>query len=191
MTALPKATARQHFLLAAEDVVDRFTDRPVWIRGGVGGLGGLDSVMHQHKADMTTFPATTRAAKKRAFRMANLTPADIDVAEVHDFFTGIELISYEDLGFAEPAEAYKLMEAEVTCVGGALPVNPPSGGLKAKATHRAPPEWPSAWNFFSTSCAGEAGNQVDGARIGLAHNIGGPTAVAAVTILEGPGGHGG
>jgi acetyl-CoA C-acetyltransferase len=33
---------------------------------------------------------------------------------------------------------------------------------------------------------GEAVNQVDGARIGLAHNIGGPTAVSAVTILEGP-----
>ncbi|HXL62629.1 MAG TPA: hypothetical protein VN959_18485, partial [Mycobacterium sp.] len=46
-------------VLAAEDVVDRFTDRPVWIRG----LGlGLDSVTHQHKPDMATFPATTRAA---------------------------------------------------------------------------------------------------------------------------------
>lgn len=33
-------------------------------------------------------------------------------------------------------------------------------------------------------------NQVNGARIGLAHNIGGPTAVSAVTILEGPGTHG-
>jgi hypothetical protein len=37
---------------------------------------------------------------------------------------------------------------------------------------------------------GEAINQVGGARIGLAHNIGGPTAVSAVTILEGPGNHG-
>ena len=63
--------------------------------------------------------------------MAGLTPSDIDVAEVHDFFTGIELISYEDLGFAERFEAYKLVEAEVTTVGGSLPVNP-SGGLKAK-----------------------------------------------------------
>ncbi len=63
--------------------------------------------------------------------MAGMTPTDIDVAEVHDFFTGIELISYEDLGFADRFEAYKLVEAEVTSVGGALPVNP-SGGLKSK-----------------------------------------------------------
>ncbi len=180
----PQSDGAAALLLAAEDVVDRFTDRPVWIRGV--GLG-LDSVMHQHKADMTTFPATIRAAK-RAFSMANLTPADINVAEVHDFFTGIELISYEDLGFAEPAEAYKLMEAEVTCVGGALPVNP-SGGLKAKGHPPGATGVAQCVELFD-QLRGEAGNQVDGARIGLAHNIGGPTAVAAVTILEGPGSDG-
>ena len=97
----PQSDGAAALILAAEDVVDRFTDRPVWIRGV--GLG-LDSVMHQHKRDMTTFPATVRAAKQ-AFAMAGLTPADIDVAEVHDFFTGIELISYEDLGFADRFEA--------------------------------------------------------------------------------------
>src|SRR6202011_5413007 len=123
----PQSDGAAALVLAAEDVVDRFTDRPVWVRGV--GLG-LDSVMHQHKPDMTTFPATTRAAKQ-AFAMAGMTPADVDVAEVHDFFTGIELISYEDLGFAERFGGYKLVEAEVTSVGGALPVNP-SGGPKAK-----------------------------------------------------------
>jgi acetyl-CoA acetyltransferase len=81
--------------------------------------------MHQHKRDMTTFPPTVRAAKQ-AFAMAGLTPSDVDVAEVHDFFTGIE-----HLGFADRFEGYKLLEAGVTSVGGALPVNP-SGGLKAK-----------------------------------------------------------
>ncbi len=124
----PQSDGAAALVIAAEDVVDRFTNRPVWIRGV--GLG-LDSVMHQHKGDMTTFPATVRAAKQ-AFRMAGLTPADIDVAEVHDFFTGIELISYEDLGFADRFEAYKLVETEVTSVGGALPVNTSGGGLKAK-----------------------------------------------------------
>ena len=106
----PQSDGAAALVIAAEDVVDRFTDRPVWIRGV--GLG-LDSVMHQHKPDMTTFTATVRAAKQ-AFSMAGMTPSDVDVAEVHDFFTGIELISYEDLGFAERFGAYKLVEAEVT-----------------------------------------------------------------------------
>jgi hypothetical protein len=61
---------------AVEDVVDRVTDRQV----GMCVVGiGLDSMMHQHKRHLS----------------------HVDVAEVRDFFTGIELISYEDLGFAE------------------------------------------------------------------------------------------
>ena len=176
----PQSDGAASLVLAAEDVVDRFTDRPVWIRGV--GLG-LDSVMHQHKPDMTTFPATTRAAKQ-AFAMAGMTPSDVDVAEVHDFFTGIELISYEDLGFAERFGGYKLVEAEVTSVGGALPVNP-SGGLKAKGHPPGATGVAQCVELFA-QLRGEAANQVDRARVALAHNIGGPTAVSAVTILEGP-----
>ncbi|MEU1993609.1 beta-ketoacyl synthase N-terminal-like domain-containing protein [Nocardia gamkensis] len=177
---VPQSDGAAALVLAAEDVVDRYTDSPVWIRGV--GLG-LDSVMHQHKRDMTTFPATVRAARA-AFAMAGLAPADIDVAEVHDFFTGIELISYEDLGFAERFEAHKLVEAAATTVGGVLPVNP-SGGLKTKGHPPGATGVAQCVELFE-QLRGTAVNQVDGARIGLAHNLGGPTAVSAVTILEGP-----
>jgi acetyl-CoA C-acetyltransferase len=180
----PQSDGAAALILAAEDVVDRYTDRPVWVRGV--GLG-LDSVMYAHKPDMTTFPATVRAAK-RAFTMAGLGPADVDVAEVHDYYTGIELISYEDLGFADRFGAYKLVEAEVTSVGGSLPVNP-SGGLKAKGHPPGATGVAQCVELFA-QLRGEAVNQVERARIGLAHNIGGPTAVSAVTILEGPGANG-
>ena len=87
--------------------------------------------MHQHKRDMTTFPPTVKAAKQ-AYAMAGIGPADIDVAEVHDCFTGVELIDYEDLGFCERFEALQAHRGRVTPPSaGALPVNP-SGGLKAK-----------------------------------------------------------
>ena len=177
----PQSDGAAALLLAAEDVVDRYTSRPVWIRGV--GLG-LDSVMHQHKQDMTTFPATVRAARA-AFTMAGLSPRDVDVAEVHDFFTGIELISYEDLGFAERFEGYKLLETGATSVGGTLPVNP-SGGLKTKGHPPGATGVAQCVELFE-QLRGEAANQVEGARIGLAHNLGGPTAVSAVTLLEGPG----
>ncbi|WP_040752788.1 thiolase C-terminal domain-containing protein [Nocardia transvalensis] len=177
---VPQSDGAAALILAAEDVVDRYTDRPVWVRGV--GLG-LDSVMHQHKRDMTTFPATARAARA-AFTMAGLRPSDVDVAEVHDFFTGIELISYEDLGFADRFEAHKLVEAGVTTVGGSLPVNP-SGGLKSKGHPPGATGVAQCVELFE-QLRGTAANQVEGARIGLAHNLGGPTAVAAVTILEGP-----
>lgn len=174
----PQSDGAAAVILAAEDVVDRYTDRPVWIRGF--GLG-MDRVMHQHKEDMTSFPATVRAGKA-AMSMAGMSPGDIDVAELHDCFTGVELISYEDLGFADRYEAYKLIESGDTYVGGALPVNP-SGGLKAKGHPPGATGVAQCYELFS-QLRGEATNQVDGARVGLAHNVGGPTAVAAVTIVS-------
>jgi acetyl-CoA C-acetyltransferase len=111
-------------------------------------------------------------------------PADVDVAEIRDFFTGIEIISYEDLGFAERFGGYELVEAEVTSVGGALPVNP-SGGLKAKGHPPGATGVAQCVELFA-QLRGEAVNQVDFAGVALAQNIGGPTAVSAVTILEGP-----
>ena len=173
----PQSDGAAALLLVGEELVDRYTDNPVWVRGV--GLG-LDRVMHQHKADMTTFPATVRAAK-RAFAMAGIGPDDIDVAEVHDCFTGVELIDYEDLGFCERFGAATLIESGETAVGGRLPVNP-SGGLKAKGHPPGATGVAQCVEIFE-QLRGESTNQVDGARIGLAHNIGGPTAVSAVTIL--------
>jgi acetyl-CoA C-acetyltransferase len=173
----PQSDGAAALLVVAEELVDRYTDRPVWVRGV--GLG-LDRVMHQHKRDLTTFPATRRAAE-RAFTMAGLTPADIDVAEIHDCFTGVELISYEDLGFAERFGAYKLVETGATSVGGSIPVNP-SGGLKAKGHPPGATGVAQCVELFE-QLRGAAANQVDGAQVGLAHNVGGPTAVSAVTIL--------
>ena len=174
----PQSDGAAAVILAAEDVCDRFTDNPVWVRGV--GLG-MDRVMHQHKRDMTTFPPTVKAAKA-ALGMAGLTPADVDVAEVHDCFTGVELISYEDLGFADRFEGYKIVESREHYVGGAIPINP-SGGLKAKGHPPGATGVAQCYELFN-QLRGQAENQVDGARVGLAHNIGGPTAVSAVTVLS-------
>ncbi|MCU1627816.1 MAG: putative acetyl-CoA acetyltransferase [Pseudonocardia sp.] len=174
----PQSDGAAALLLVAEDVVDRYTDRPVWVRGV--GLG-LDRVMHQHKKDMTTFPPTVKASRA-AYSMAGLGPEDIDVAEVHDCFTGVELISYEDLGFVEKFEAYTLIENGTTAVGGSKPVNP-SGGLKAKGHPPGATGVAQCVELFE-QLRGQAANQVDGARNALAHNIGGPTAVSAVTVLS-------
>jgi acetyl-CoA C-acetyltransferase len=176
----PQSDGAAAVLLAAAEAADRFTDRPVWVRG----LGlGLDRVMHAHKADMTTFPATVRAARA-AYAMAGIGPDDVDVAEVHDCFTGVELMDYEDLGFCERGHAARLIERGETGLEGRLPVNP-SGGLKAKGHPPGATGVAQCVELFE-QLRGQACNQVDGARWGLAHNVGGPTAVSAVTILEGP-----
>jgi acetyl-CoA C-acetyltransferase len=174
----PQSDGAAAVLLASADVAGRYTGHPVWVRGV--GLG-LDRVMHAHKRDMTTFPATVRAVKA-AYAMAGIGPRDINVAEVHDCFTGVELMDYEDLGFCDRGEAKKLIESGQTAIGGSLPVNP-SGGLKAKGHPPGATGVAQCVEIFQ-QLRGEAVNQVDGARWGLAHNVGGPTAVSAVTILE-------
>ncbi len=63
-----------------------------------------------------------------AYAQAGLGPDDVDVAEVYDLSTALELDWYEDLGFCGPGEAEGLLRDGVTELGGRLPVNP-SGGL--------------------------------------------------------------
>lgn len=177
----PQSDGAAAAILTAGEIASRYTDRPVSIRGF--GLG-LDRVMHAHKSDMTTFPATTRAARA-AYAMAGIEPKDIHVAEVHDCFSGVELMNYEDLGFCPRGEAKTLIERGETTLSGRLPVNP-SGGLKAKGHPPGATGVAQCVELFE-QLRGQAANQVHGARYGLAHNVGGPTAVSAVVILEGSG----
>src|SRR6476620_2808650 len=104
-------------------VVSIGTYQPCWESSTQHG------VVDDDEKDAST--ATMRAAK-RTFSTADMPPIDVNVAEVHDFFTVNEIIGYEDLGFAERFGAYKLLQGEETTIGGVLPVNT-SGELKAKA----------------------------------------------------------
>ena len=174
----PQTDGAAGVLIVAEELVSKYTDRPVWIRGF--GLG-MDYVMHAHKKSFTSFAATTKAAKV-AYSMAGISPKDIDVAEIHDCFTGVELMNYEDLGFCEVGEAKNMIENGLTLVNGILPVNT-SGGLKAKGHPPGATGVAQCVEIFE-QLRGDACNQIEKARFGLTHNIGGPTAVSAVIILE-------
>lgn len=174
----PQTDGAAAVVLAAKETAGRFTDRPVFVRG----LGlGQDRAMHAHKADLTSFPATVRAARQ-AYAMAGLTPTDLHVVECHDDFTGIELINYEDLGFCAPGDGGRLLESGATDLGGRLPVNP-SGGLLSRGHPVGATGVAQVCEIF-WQLRGEARCQVDGARVGLTHTLGGPTATAAVSILS-------
>ncbi len=95
------------------------------------GVGhGTDYLSIQHRPSLTSMNATKVAAKK-AYTMAGITPADVDVSEIHDAFSILELVNMEDLGFAEKGSAIKMVKEGITEVSGNQPVNP-SGGLKAR-----------------------------------------------------------
>jgi len=167
-------------ILASEEKAKKITDTPVWIAGL--GLGSSPMTLTSRGLLLTSFTCAVEAARQ-AYKMARVEPKDIDVAEVHDCFTITEIINYEDLGFCERGWGGKLIEEEQTHIGGKTPVNV-DGGLLAKG-HPVGATGASQIRTLVQQLRGEAGEtQVKGAKIGLAHNLGGIGMYCSVTILQ-------
>jgi acetyl-CoA C-acetyltransferase len=97
----------------------------------IAGFGqASDTQTLQERDDPTDLKAVTLAAQQ-AFDMAKLKPADIDVAELHDAFTVLEIAESEHVGFFKKGEGGKAVLAGKTRLGGQIPINL-SGGLKAR-----------------------------------------------------------
>ena len=107
----------------------------------------------------------------RAYDEAGLGPDDVDVAEVYDLSSAMELDWYEQLGFCGAGEAERLLRDGDTAVGGRLPVNP-SGGLGAFG-EAVPAQAIAQVCELTWQLRGAAGaRQVDGARVGITVNQG-------------------
>lgn len=135
--------------------------------------------------DMTGF-GLTREAAEQVYRAAGITPADVDVAEVHDCFSIAEILHTEDLGFCRPGEGGPFAEDGRSALGGDVAVNP-SGGLGARG-HPVGATGCAQVGEAVLQLRGEAGDrQVAGARIALTHTLGafvhGAAATCAVHVL--------
>ncbi|KXS41149.1 MULTISPECIES: thiolase domain-containing protein [Methanohalophilus] len=165
-------------VLAPAEEAHKYTDTPIYVKGS--GQASDTIALHDRR-DITTLDASVYAAK-RAYDMAGIGPDDIDVAEVHDCFTIAEICAIEDLGFVEKGQGGKFVEEGNTAIGGKIPVNT-SGGLKA-CGHPVGATGIKQAAEIVNQLRGEAGKrQVEGAKIGLAHNVGGSGATALVHIL--------
>jgi len=132
--------------------------------------------------DMTTWDASVKAADM-AYTQAGVSAKDIDFAEVHDAFTPVEIINYEDLGFCRKGEGAKMIREGVTKLDGRLPVNT-SGGLKAKG-HPISATGISQIYEIVKQMRNECGErQLKNNRRALAQNIGGAGATASVHVIE-------
>jgi acetyl-CoA acetyltransferase len=138
---------------------------PVYV---LGAATAQDHLMISQMPDLTTTPGAVSGP--RAFDMAGVGPADVDVLMGYDSFTITQLLHYEDLGFCAKGEGGPFVESTATGPGGALPTNTNGGGLSY--SH------PGMYGMFLVVEAvrqlrGECGpRQVPGAEIAVAHGSG-------------------
>ncbi len=162
----------------AEDA-KKYTDTPIYVKAAAQASGTI--ALHNRR-DITTIDSSVNASRK-AYKMAGVGPKDIDVAEVHDCFSINGILAIEDLGFVEKGKGGPAVEEGMTEMDGEIPVNP-SGGLKARGHPLGATGIAQAAEIVK-QLKGEAGKrQVNGAEIGMTHNIGGTGGTAVVHILS-------
>ncbi|MEE8580370.1 MAG: lipid-transfer protein, partial [Myxococcota bacterium] len=108
---------------------------------------------------------------KRAYEQAGVGPEDLDLAEVYDLSSALELDWYENIGLCKPGQAEKLLNDGETTIGGRIPVNT-SGGLGCFG-EAVPAQAIAQVCELTWQLRGEAGErQVAGAKVGLTVNQG-------------------
>ena len=166
-------------ILAKPEIAKKYTDQPVQI---VGSGQASDSIGLYNRKSFTSLQSTKLAAKT-AYGNANVTPEQVDLAEVHDCFTFAEIMAYEDLGFCEAGEGGKLIESGETRLGGRIPVNT-SGGLKSKGHPVGATGTAQTYEMYLQLTDQAEKRQVKDAQVGLTQNIGGSGATAAIHIYR-------
>ncbi len=137
--------------------------------------------VHSRKDPM--FLQAAYDSSKRAYEMAGVTPADIDVFELHDAFSIMAALSLEASGFAERGQGVRLALDNEISIQGRVPVCT-RGGLKARG-HPVGATGMYQLVEIVQQLRGECGKtQVDGAKIGMAQNIGGSGATILTHILQ-------
>lgn len=147
---------------------------------GVLGHGQVDTNTSMSQvSDLTAIGASVSG--KRAYGMAGVGPADIDVLELYDSFTITVLLNLEALGFCERGESGAFVEGGRIAPGGKIPMNTSGGGLSY--CH------PGMFGIFLVIEAvrqlrGDAGDrQIHGAELAICHGTGGMLSTHATIIL--------
>jgi sterol carrier protein 2 len=112
-----------------------------------------------------------RDAAKKVYEAAGIGPEDLDVVELHDCFAHNELITYEGLGLCGEGEAAKFIDDGDNSYGGRIVTNP-SGGLLSKGHPLGATGLAQCYELTRQLRGTAATTQVEGARIGLQHNLG-------------------
>lgn len=155
-------------ILATAEVANKL-NKPMTRLAGIGQATDTHAI---HDRKEPTDLLAVREAAKQSFQMAGIKPKDVDVAELHDAFTILEIVESEEVGFFKKGQGHIALEKGETKLSGNLPINP-SGGLKARG-HPVGATGVAQAHEIVTQLRGEAGErQVKDAKIGFTCNFGG------------------
>lgn len=147
-----------------------------------GSAVATDTIGLSLRKNLTTL-AATKLASEKALQQSGVSLSDIDVLEVHDCFTIAEIMAMEDLGFCAKGEGGQFIASGHTRLGNKMPVNT-SGGLKACGHPVAATGVKQIVEIVDQLRGGMGARQVKGAKVGLAHNVGGTGATVVVHVLQ-------
>lgn len=167
-------------IVCRADLAKNFKRPPIYVKGA-GLAVETGRPYFDPTFDYLGFRSTQKAAGI-AYEMAKIQPKDVSFAEVHDCFTWTEIANIEDLGFCKKGEGFKVVDEGRTAIDGDIPINT-SGGLKSFG-HPIGASGVRMIFEVVTQLRGDGGaRQVKNPTIGVAHNVGGPGAVACVVVL--------
>ncbi len=156
-------------LILASDEAAKKLKKP---RIRLAGIGQATDSHVVHERDNPTDLLAVRSAAAQSFKMAGIKPSDVDLAELHDAFTILEIAESEEVGFFKKGKGHLALEKGETSLSGKLPINP-SGGLKGKG-HPVGATGIAQAHEIVLQLRGQAGKrQVKDARIGFTCNFGG------------------
>ena len=163
-------------LTSAERAKD-FPKKPVYI---VGTGESVESPMISQMEDFTSSRAF-RVAGSKAFAEADIGHADVDHLMIYDAFAHLPLYGLEDLGFCNPGEAAAFIVGRNTAPGGKLPLNTNGGGLSYMHS--------GMYGMYALQesvrqLRGVAAAQVKGAKISVAHGVGGMFAASGTIVFS-------
>ena len=166
LSCCPNADGAAAVVLCASEVSSRYTSRPVRIASSILVTGSYENPL-----DLVPWETDYRGCRK-AYEQAGLAPEDLDAVECHDAFTIAEILHYEAMGLCPEGEGGRLVESGTTSLGGKVPVNP-SGGLLSRG-HPVGATGVAQIAEGVLQLRGQAGaHQVEGARVFMAHCMGG------------------
>lgn len=149
----------------------------------VAASGAATDTIAVHSRKDPMFLNASYLSSQQAYKMAGITPEDIDVFELHDAFSIMAALSLEATGFAERGQGVRLGLENQIGIKGKIPVCT-RGGLKARG-HPVGATGMYQIVEVAQQLRGECGpTQVDGAAVGMAQNIGGSGATILTHILR-------